>query len=133
MLERSRVVHWLTNAPQYISSPPLAPHLFILVAVANGILSATPHRTAPHSTATCPTTTSSLQTPDEHDAAQERLNEVYERMRQISASTAEARASKILHGLGFTEVMQKRATQLFRWAGGEQVGGWRCDEGRSWG
>jgi ATPase subunit of ABC transporter with duplicated ATPase domains len=50
----------------------------------------------------------------DHDADQERLNEVYERMAQISGSTAEARASKILHGLGFTESMQKRPTQSFR-------------------
>mmetsp|Transcript_25706 Transcript_25706/g.56007 ORF Transcript_25706/g.56007 Transcript_25706/m.56007 type:complete len:749 (-) Transcript_25706:104-2350(-) len=54
----------------------------------------------------------------DHDSAQERLNEVYERMNQIAASTAESRASKILHGLGFTEAMQKRATQSFS-------GGWR--------
>ncbi len=46
--------------------------------------------------------------------AQERLNEVYERMNQIGSSTAESRASKILHGLGFTPIMQKRATQSFR-------------------
>ena len=39
-------------------------------------------------------------------------------MNQIGSSTAEARASKILHGLGFTESMQKRATQSFS-------GGWR--------
>ena len=47
----------------------------------------------------------------------ERLNEVYERMGQISASTAESRASKILHGLGFTDVMQKRSTNSFRCGG----------------
>lgn len=52
----------------------------------------------------------------DHDADQERLNEVYERMAQISGSTAEARASKILHGLGFTESMQKRQTQSFRYS-----------------
>ena len=39
-------------------------------------------------------------------------------MQEINAASAEARASKILHGLGFTEVMQKRATHLFS-------GGWR--------
>mmetsp|Transcript_28799 Transcript_28799/g.52898 ORF Transcript_28799/g.52898 Transcript_28799/m.52898 type:complete len:685 (-) Transcript_28799:233-2287(-) len=54
----------------------------------------------------------------DHDAAQERLNEVYERMNQIGAGSAESRASKILHGLGFTEDMQKRPTQSFS-------GGWR--------
>ncbi|GFH15031.1 uncharacterized protein HaLaN_11185, partial [Haematococcus lacustris] len=54
-------------------------------------------------------------TSSEHDADedQERLNEVYERMNQIGASNAEARASKILHGLGFSDTMQKRATQSF--------------------
>ena len=46
------------------------------------------------------------------------LLQVYERMQEINAASAEARASKILHGLGFTEVMQKRATHLFS-------GGWR--------
>ncbi len=34
------------------------------------------------------------------DAAGERLNEIYERMAVMGSSTAEARASKILHGLG---------------------------------
>lgn len=33
---------------------------------------------------------------------------------EIGGNSAEARASKILHGLGFTEVMQKRATNSFR-------------------
>jgi ATP-binding cassette subfamily F protein 1 len=37
---------------------------------------------------------------------------------QIGASTAESRASKILHGLGFTAAMQKRPTSSFS-------GGWR--------
>ena len=32
---------------------------------------------------------------------------------EISAASAEARASKILHGLGFTEVMLRRATRDF--------------------
>lgn len=39
-------------------------------------------------------------------------------LQEIGSSSAEARASKILHGLGFTEVMQKRRTQDFS-------GGWR--------
>lgn len=39
-------------------------------------------------------------------------------VQDIGSSTAEARASKILHGLGFTEVMQRRRTQDFS-------GGWR--------
>ncbi len=52
------------------------------------------------------------------DVSQARLNEVYERMSQIAGATAESRASKILHGLGFTDVMQRRSTQSFRWEGG---------------
>ncbi|KAL6782065.1 hypothetical protein ACKKBF_B10535 [Auxenochlorella protothecoides x Auxenochlorella symbiontica] len=54
----------------------------------------------------------------EDGTAADRLNEIYERMAEIGAASAEARASKILHGLGFTEVMQRRATNLFS-------GGWR--------
>lgn len=50
----------------------------------------------------------------DQEASQERLNEVYERQNQISASSAESRASKILHGLGFSTDMQKRPTQSFR-------------------
>lgn len=53
---------------------------------------------------------------EEDDA--DRLTAIYERMAEIGASSAEARASKILHGLGFSEAMQKRATQDFS-------GGWR--------
>lgn len=48
----------------------------------------------------------------------DRLNEIYERMNELGSASAEARASKILHGLGFTDDMQKRATNLFS-------GGWR--------
>ena len=48
------------------------------------------------------------------DEAQERLNAVYERMNAMAASTAESRASRILHGLGFTVPMQRRSTQSFR-------------------
>lgn len=57
---------------------------------------------------------------DEDDAISrsERLNEVYERMAQISAATSESRASRILHGLGFSTEMQKRSTRSFS-------GGWR--------
>ena len=39
-------------------------------------------------------------------------------MQEIGSSSAEARASKILHGLGFTEAMQRRRTMDFS-------GGWR--------
>eukprot|EP00798_Chlamydomonas_sp_ICE-L_P029146 gene29146-32366_t len=48
------------------------------------------------------------------DESNARLNELYERMNAMGAATAESRASKILHGLGFTTVMQTRATQSFR-------------------
>ncbi|QDZ24033.1 ABC transporter [Chloropicon primus] len=47
-----------------------------------------------------------------------RLTEVYDRLNTIGASSADARASKILHGLGFTPAMQGRATNTFS-------GGWR--------
>ena len=39
-------------------------------------------------------------------------------LQEIGSSSAEARASKILHGLGFTEAMQRRRTMDFS-------GGWR--------
>ncbi len=39
-------------------------------------------------------------------------------VQEIGADSAKSRASKILHGLGFTEVMQKRSTNNFS-------GGWR--------
>jgi ATP-binding cassette, subfamily F, member 1 len=54
---------------------------------------------------------------DEGEMA-DRLTEIYERMREMGAASAEARASKILHGLGFTKDMQARSTNLFS-------GGWR--------
>ncbi|GFU36164.1 ATP-binding cassette sub-family F member 1 [Nephila pilipes] len=49
---------------------------------------------------------------------QERLNEVYEELRIIGADSAQARARRILAGLGFTAEMQNRATKNFS-------GGWR--------
>jgi len=55
---------------------------------------------------------------DEGFAAQERLLEVHERLREIGSYTAEHRASQILSGLGFTEDMKNKETQLFS-------GGWR--------
>ncbi|WPT16042.1 ABC transporter F family member 4 [Picochlorum sp. SENEW3] len=55
---------------------------------------------------------------DEEDEIGSRLNEIYERMNELGGASAEARASKILHGLGFNEEMQKRSTNLFS-------GGWR--------
>ena len=55
---------------------------------------------------------------DKEDEMGSRLNEIYERMNELGGASAEARASKILHGLGFNDAMQKRATNLFS-------GGWR--------
>ena len=52
------------------------------------------------------------------DAAGARLAEVYDRLEDKAAGSADARASKILHGLGFTQAMQGRATADFS-------GGWR--------
>lgn len=44
--------------------------------------------------------------------------DVYERLDDMSADTAEARAAHILHGLGFTAKMQRTPTKDFS-------GGWR--------
>lgn len=52
------------------------------------------------------------------DDATARLNEVYDRMGELGSSTAEARASKILYGLGFTPIKQRNPTSSFS-------GGWR--------
>lgn len=54
----------------------------------------------------------------EDDEAQEQLMDIYERLDDISADTAEARAANILNGLGFTKEMQMQATKDFS-------GGWR--------
>eukprot|EP00983_Pelagomonas_calceolata_P061187 1146717-Pelagomonas_calceolata.AAC.11 len=66
----------------------------------------------------------------DQETAQERLNEVYERQNQISASSAESRASKILHGLGFNTDMQRRPTQSFRCVACSQIRctmcSWKC-------
>ncbi|XP_039261432.2 ATP-binding cassette sub-family F member 1-like [Styela clava] len=51
-------------------------------------------------------------------SVQEKLRKVYEDMEAIGVASAEARAQRILAGLGFTKSMQKRATQDFS-------GGWR--------
>ena len=40
---------------------------------------------------------------DEAAIAGERLNAVYERLQEMGSATAEARAAKILHGLGASE------------------------------
>ncbi|KAM7255729.1 hypothetical protein ACFE04_008627 [Oxalis oulophora] len=52
------------------------------------------------------------------DDTAEKLNEVFEKLRIMGSDSAEAQASKILAGLGFTEAMRKRATGSFS-------GGWR--------
>ncbi|XP_064593551.1 ATP-binding cassette sub-family F member 1 [Zonotrichia leucophrys gambelii] len=52
------------------------------------------------------------------DSAAERLEKVYEELRAIGAAAAEAKARRILAGLGFTPEMQNRATRKFS-------GGWR--------
>jgi ATP-binding cassette subfamily F protein 2 len=49
---------------------------------------------------------------------QAQLEGVYARLDQLDASTAEARATTILHGLGFTKMMQAQTTNAFS-------GGWR--------
>ena len=53
-----------------------------------------------------------------NDDIMDRLNQIYERLEQMDASTAETRASKILSGLGFTPEKQSKKTKEFS-------GGWR--------
>ncbi|XP_057983024.1 ABC transporter F family member 4 [Malania oleifera] len=55
---------------------------------------------------------------DEGDDAGEKLAELYEKLQIMGSDAAEAQASKILNGLGFTKDMQGRATRSFS-------GGWR--------
>lgn len=55
---------------------------------------------------------------DGEDQAGERLAEVYESLELVDSDAAEAQASKILAGLGFTKEMQARPTKSFS-------GGWR--------
>ncbi|KAK2864639.1 hypothetical protein Q7C36_003793 [Tachysurus vachellii] len=52
------------------------------------------------------------------DSVTERLEKVYEELRAIGAAAAEAKARRILAGLGFTPEMQNRPTKKFS-------GGWR--------
>lgn len=52
------------------------------------------------------------------DSAAERLEKVYEELRASGAASAEAKARRILAGLGFTPEMQDRETKRFS-------GGWR--------
>jgi ATPase subunit of ABC transporter with duplicated ATPase domains len=44
----------------------------------------------------------------------ERLTQIYERLEELDATTAEVRASKILSGLGFTPEKQAKKTKEFR-------------------
>merc|ERR1712241_1230822 len=54
----------------------------------------------------------------EDDDSQEYLMEVYERLDELGADTAEFKASHILKGLGFTQAMQQKKCKDFS-------GGWR--------
>lgn len=55
---------------------------------------------------------------EDQDSIQERLSQIYERLEEMDAATAEVRASKILNGLGFTPDKQSKKTKEFS-------GGWR--------
>lgn len=55
---------------------------------------------------------------DDEDDAGEKLAELYDKLQLMGSDAAEAQASKILAGLGFTKDMQGRATKSFS-------GGWR--------
>ncbi|RAL49040.1 hypothetical protein DM860_001360 [Cuscuta australis] len=61
---------------------------------------------------------SDLQKSEEEDDGGEKLGELYERLQLLGSDAAEAQASKILAGLGFTQDMQARPTRSFS-------GGWR--------
>ncbi|XP_050699131.1 ATP-binding cassette sub-family F member 2-like isoform X2 [Eriocheir sinensis] len=54
----------------------------------------------------------------EGDEAQEQLMDIYERLEDLGADTAEAKAAFILHGLGFTHSMMEKKCRDFS-------GGWR--------
>ena len=54
----------------------------------------------------------------DHDELMDRLTQIYERLDEMDASSAETRASKILVGLGFTPEKQNKKTKEFS-------GGWR--------
>lgn len=55
---------------------------------------------------------------DQQNQIQMNLEAIYDRLDQLDASTAEARATSILHGLGFTKTMMGMTTREFS-------GGWR--------
>lgn len=52
------------------------------------------------------------------DESQEELCDIYERLDELQADMAEVKASRILHGLGFTKQMQQKLAKDFS-------GGWR--------
>lgn len=52
------------------------------------------------------------------DESQEQLMDIYERLDEMSADTAQVKAARILHGLGFTKEMQAKKARDFS-------GGWR--------
>jgi ATP-binding cassette subfamily F protein 2 len=54
----------------------------------------------------------------EEGANSERLMTAYERIDELEAETAQKRAGEILHGLGFSKIMQQKKTKEFS-------GGWR--------
>lgn len=55
---------------------------------------------------------------DDYDEIVDRVQQVYERLEEMDAATAEVRASSILSGLGFTKEMMAKKTREFS-------GGWR--------
>jgi ATP-binding cassette subfamily F protein 2 len=55
---------------------------------------------------------------EDHDEIVDRVSQIYERLEEMDAATAEARAAKILSGLGFTPEKQRKKTREFS-------GGWR--------
>lgn len=54
----------------------------------------------------------------EDDESQDQLMDIYERLDEMSADQAEAKAARLLFGLGFTKQMQQKAAKDFS-------GGWR--------
>lgn len=60
----------------------------------------------------------SVEDMEESSAINDRLCDLYERLDEMGAETAEMRAAKILWGLGFTKQMQQKRTRDFS-------GGWR--------
>lgn len=54
----------------------------------------------------------------EDDESQEQLMDIYERLDEMGSDQAEARASRLLYGLGFDKPMQDKAAKDFS-------GGWR--------